>query len=254
MKTSKPSRAANSPARGRQSGAGGRKRKCMAVLIGVLLLCFAVVADEQQKVQSADEIRKQIEQLEQKREELQEKREELERKAEEAERQEERRERFRELQAESRERLQDIQMELKEIAEAGDEENATRRKQFTEMRSYLGAVREICRQIIALEGPSRYEKARELARRREALDTKWWMVVEPHYHFTACIAEMENFAREEGSGQHWEIIKELKALEEEDAPAREQEYRLWQARQKRQARMHKLVDEFWHPPSDNRRR
>jgi len=223
-----------------------------AVLAAVGLACCLASGAEEGAAKEAEtgagNIQKQIEALEARIEEMQERREALERRAEEAERTEELRREVEEIQRHIREMMEEQAVHLKEI-EQEQPETENRRKHLAELKTHLLACREVGQQILALKGGEDIGKARALMRKREELETHWWMVMEPRYDFAIIMEDMLRHAREVGATRLLRIIDQLERLHGQDKAERQKEFEMWQARQRRQVEMQKLMETFWGPPA-----
>lgn len=219
-------------------------RKCCVWCIGVWFCCAAVDAGEEKKQIPAGQIHQKIYELNGQIELLEQKREDLLRESEKAEQLAERQKEFDEIRSSSREYVAEHDERLADLMA---EETETRAQDAFRavLKKHLGEVLGVHNEILALNDVSQLSRAHKMRRKLEVIETEWWMITEPTYMFPVRMQEMKEYATEEGSQEHRNILKQLADLHDEDMADRKKEIELSKKRMKKNDERERLFEAFW---------
>ncbi len=192
-----------------------------------------------------DDPRQKLEAVERQIEDLEQKKQELEQQAEAAERLANRKQELAELHANMQERINDWDARLAELKAEEPPEKPARRALLNARIEQLKARRVVAEEVLGLQDVAQLDKARETARRLEALDREWDMLGECELEFAATLEELTEHLAEHDSPARREAFEKLKRAQAEELADRKQILALEQSRETRERQMDELQHALW---------
>jgi DNA repair exonuclease SbcCD ATPase subunit len=152
-------------------------------------------------------------------------------------------EQLNELHDQSQDRIHDADTEMDDLDREAPVSPA--RIAFVDARrDYLKKRRGLDAEILAIQSAAGLKKAQDLKQKLDELDLEWELLRGPGLDLAADIEDMTAAVQENGGQAKTDILKKFKALAEESATARKQEFELAKARLARQAAIETLKRDF----------
>ena len=219
----------------------------MVCLSALLAGAWPAVADMEKPGKAAQEEdpRARLAEIDNKIAALEQEKQTVAKKAEEAEQQAHQREEMAEFQRACKERLQEVERQLTEAAAADPGDSAAHKASQQGQIKWLRELRAALEQVVAVQDLARQDKLRSLRESIEDLERDWGLVRAPQLEAAVRIEELERHVAREGTQMQKDLLARIKALAEDDAVARRNEFDAAKARRAREKTLESLVQQFW---------